>query len=249
MNKIYLLLVVILAGLSSCKDTQSYADLVDAEKSSISKWIDGNPYGIDFGNVISHDESWLNDVTKKVLRDSVAPSEFIQLGQWYTFSNGDFKRYYFRINDWGNSPKMQGKGGSFYENKITSDEFQKPDGKKYGSSNIMVRYDSLFCISQFDYKNVSKNVSGNNLDPNSYLLIYSWRSNYYSTNYYSMYYSTTSSYECTSGGLAFPCRFLWYGGSATMIVPFSLVPKEFSSYYYTLYYGDVTYTRPNYMPQ
>lgn len=249
MKRIFLILIAAIACLCSCKDTQSYADLVDAEKTSINKWIDRNPYGIEFDKVITHDEAWLKDVTKKVLHDSIAPSEFIELGQWYTFSNGDFKRYYFRINSWGENTKLQGKGGSFYDNKITSDEYKKPNGKTYASSNVMVRYDSLLCISEFDYSNPSSNALGNNLDPNSYSLIYSWRTNYYSNNYYGMYYSTNSSYECTSGGLAFPCRFLWFGGEASMIVPFSLVPSEFNSYYYTLWYGKVSYTKPNYMPQ
>lgn len=252
MKKIYYLILACMLGsfAASCSDTETYADLVSAEKKRIRRWVNENPYGFDFGNITTLDEEWLKDVTKAVLRDSVNPSQYVELGKWYTFSNGDFKRFYFRINSWGNAPWLQDQAShSFYENKIISDEYKKADGRSYGSSNVLVRYDSAMLINGFNYDNVSKNTFANNLDPNAYEIIYSWRSNYYSTNYYAMYYSTGSSYECTSGGLAFPCRFLWYGGSASLIVPFTLVSSTYASYYYTFYYHDVTYTKPTYLPQ
>jgi hypothetical protein len=114
---------------------------------------------------------------------------------------------------------------------------------------VLVRYDSLFLLTGFDYDDLDENTKADNLDPNSFLICYNWNRSYYASSYYSYYYSTGSGYECTSGGIGFPIRFLWEGGQASIICPFSLAESTYSSYYYTLYYGEITYTKPTYLPQ
>ena len=166
------------SSLSSCSDTKSYADYVKDEENYIQRWIDYNQFEI----AGKFDEEQLDKMADKVLEDSIRPDEFIELGKWYQVSEGDFKRLMFRVNDWGKGfPDMKSK------NKFYEDE------------NVLVRYDSLFCISEYDYTEGAKNISGDNLEPNSYQICYNWRRNYYSNTYYSYSYSTGSSYECTSG--------------------------------------------------
>ncbi len=223
-------LICIGSWFASCQKTETYAELVEDEKGYIENWIKGNPYDIDFGHIISKDEDWVAEVTDKILNDSIHPSELgIELGQWYKITEGNFKRLYFKINSWGHDDSSK--------KKFTS-------GK-----NVLVRYDSLYLLNNFDYDDISKNVRGNNLDPNSFLICYSWNPSYYANSYYSMYYGSGSIYECTSGGLAFPIRFLWEGGEASIVCPFSLVESSYSSYYYTLYYGSITYKKPTYLQQ
>jgi len=215
-------------SLSSCSDTKSYADYVSDEEEYIQRWIDYNNFEV----VGSFDADQLKKISAKVLEDSISPSEFIELGKWYSINEGDFKRLVFRINDWGKGyPDM------------------KSNNKFYEDENVLVRYENLYCISEYDYSEDATNVVGDNLDPNSYQICYNWRRNYYSTSAYSYYYSSGSSYECTSGGLGFPVRFLWQGGDASIICPFNLISTSLSSYYYTLYYGTIRYTKPNYLPQ
>lgn len=214
--------------LSSCEDAKSYAEYVKDEENYIQRWIDYNDYEI----AERFDEEQLSKMATKILEDSISPSEFIQLGKWYEVTEGDFKRLLFKINDWGKGyPDMKSK------NKFYEDE------------NVLVRYENLLCISEYDYSEGATNISGDNLEPENYKICYNWRRNYYSNTYYSYSYSSGSSYECTSGGLGFPIRFLWQGGDASIICPFNLIPSNLSSYYYTLYYGNIRYTKPNYIPQ
>lgn len=229
---------------SSCSDTQSYAELVEDEKMYINQWIENNPFDIDFGHIIVKDESWLKETTTAILTDSVHPSKLIELGQWYTFNESDFKRLYFCILDWGED------GVTDYNDEAQLKEAMRSKKKFRASQNALVRYDSLFLLTNFDYDlEPSEQLKGDNLDPNSFLIIYNWNTNYYASNYYGNYYGTGSSYECTSGGLGFPVRFLWTGGRAAIICPFSLVETNYASYYYTFYYGNIEYKRPNYLPQ
>lgn len=231
-NIVTLLLVAFAA--SSCDDDISYAQLVDQECEYISLWTDYK--NIDY---TSWDEEKLQNVTNAILKDSIDPAEFITLGKWYEITEGDFKRLMFRVNSWGKQSFKNNASASFYENKFKE------------GSYALVRYDSLYNLSTFDYKKPKQSLGnkGDNLDPNSYEVIYNWRQDYYSSTYYGSYYSSGSNYECTSGGLGFPLRFLWYGGDVSLIVPFSLVSSTYSSAYYTLYYGHVIYKYPNYLPQ
>jgi len=237
--------IIATAIWGACSDTKSYADLVAEEKIYINQWINNNPYNIDFGHIISKNEEWLDETTEAILEDSIHPSKFIELGQWYTFNETNFKRLYFCILDWGED------GVTDYNDEEQLKEAMRSSRKFRASQNAMVRYDSLFLLTDFDYdeEDLEDNVKGDNLDPNSYLIIYNWNASYYSTTYYSSYYSTGSSYECTSGGVAFPVRFLWEGGRAAIICPFSLCESTYQSYYYTFYYGNIQYKRPNYLPQ
>ncbi|MCR5362342.1 MAG: DUF4827 domain-containing protein [Bacteroidales bacterium] len=252
MKKLLFAVLTALCGswlATSCSDTQSYAELVADEKEYISTWISSNPYSIDFGRIISHDDEWVDDVTEYVLEDSIHPCKHIELGQWYKITDGDFKRLYFCIRSWGNDGL-----DSLRENGIEpSDEeyltAMRNKKKFYAGKNVLLRYDSLFCLSTFDYDDLDENTKGDNLDPNSFQICYNWNTAYYASTYYSTYYSTGSSYECTSGGVAFPARFLWEGGEASIICPFSLAESTYANYYYTLYYGKITYKKPNYLPQ
>lgn len=227
----------------ACSDTQSYADLVKEEEQYIDQWINNNPYSIDFGHISTKNESWLNEVNEGILEDSIHPSKYIELGKWYTFDETNFKRLYFCILDWGED------GVTDYNDEEQLKQAMRSKKKFRTSQNALVRYDSLFLLTDFDYDDPEDNAKGSNLDPNSYLIIYNWNTNYYSTAYYKNYYSTGSSYECTSGGLGFPVRFLWEGGHAAIICPFSLVETTYQSYYYTFYYGNIEYKRPTYLPQ
>ncbi len=251
MKKIlYTLSVLLLTAIySACSDTQTYADLVSNEEDNINHLL--TKENID---AISIDEETMKSWTKSVLKDSISPAQYIQLGKWYTVTEGDFKRLYFRINDWGagyyrwqnwkaykdsiankQSPSVKPDSVSFYDNKVVS------------GSYVLVRYDSLFLLS--DTLNIHSNRPTDNLDPYSYKIIFGWSDSYYSTSYYSYYMGSSSSYACTSGGLAFPLRYLWYDSSVSLIVPFSLVDSDYSSYYYTFYYGNVKYSKPNYLPE
>lgn len=228
---------------TSCKDAVTYAELVEQEKGYISQWTIDNPYNIDFDHIISWDEEKLNNVTKHVLTDSIHPSNYLELNQWYSISEGDFKRLYFCIRSWGND------GVTDYNNEDELSAAMRNKKKFYNYRNVLVRYDSLYNISQFDYEEIKNNAKGDNSDPISFLICYNWNSSYYCNNYYGASYGTGSNYECTSGGIGFPIRFLWEGGKASIICPFSLVESAFSSYYYTMYYGKITYTQPNYLPK
>lgn len=251
MNKILYILAAILliASYTACNDTQTYADLVNNEEDCIDHLLTVEGF-----DVISINEETMKSWTKQVLTDSVSPATLIQKDQWYTITEGDFKRLYFRVNKWGAgleryerwsayqdslrnnlSPKARPDSASFYDDKIMN------------GSYVLVRYDSLFLMS--DTLDIHSQTPVNNLDPYSYQLIYGWSEYYYASMYYSSYYGSSSSYACTSGGLAFPVRFLWYDSEVSLIVPFSLVPSDYSSYYYTLYYGKVKYTKPNYLPE
>ncbi len=251
MNKIlYSLFVFLLAATySACSDTQTYADLVSNEENSINYLLAKENF-----DVTSIDEETMKDWTTDVLNDSLSPADFIQLGKWYTVSEGNFKRLYFRINDWGAgfyrwqawksyqdsisnklSPRVKPDSVSFYDNKVVT------------GSYVLVRYDSLFLMS--DTLDIHTDHPTDNLDPYSYRIIFGWSDSYYSTTYYSYYMGSSSSHACTSGGLAFPLRYLWFDSSVSLIVPFSLVESDYSSYYYTFYYGNVKYSKPNYLPE
>lgn len=223
------LISVFLSGvLSSCDSTKSYAEYVSDERHYIQKWIDYN--GIEIAE--KFDEEQIDQIAEAILEDSICPDQFIELGKWYQITEGDYQRLCFRVNKWGNGyPNMKLKK-KFYEDE-----------------NVLLRYENLLCLSEYDYSEGASNLVGDNLDPNSYEICYNWRRDYYSTTYYYYSYSSGSSYECTSGGLGFPIRFLWEGGEASVIVPFNLASSSYSQYYYTLYYGTVRYTKPNYLPQ
>lgn len=248
---IFLFLTVALANgiFSSCNKTQSYAELVADEKEYISTWIKEDPYSANFGHIINKDEEWMKDVTSYVLEDSIHPCKYVDLGQWYQITEGDFKRLYFRINKWGNDGLDNLRANGI---EPTDEEYltaMRNKKKFYTGKYVLVRYDSLYCLSTYDFDDISENSKADNLDPNSFQICYNWNTSYYASTYYGTYYSTGSSYECTSGGVAFPVRFLWEGGEASIICPFSLAESTFASYYYTLYYGKITYTKPNYLPQ
>ena len=251
MNKIlYIIAAVLLVTVyAACSDTQTYADLVSYEEDCIDYFI--NTENIKYRSI---DEETMEDWTDAVLDDSISPATFMELGQWYSITEGDFKRLYFRINDWGTGfyrwqawqnykdsielgqhPVYRPDSVSFYNNKVVT------------GSYVLIRYDSLFLMS--DTLDIHSETPVDNYDPYSYELIYGWSESYYASTYYSYYYGSSSSYACTSGGLAFPLRFLWYDSDVSLIVPFSLVPSDYSSYYYTLYYGKVKYTKPNYLPE
>ncbi len=242
-------LLCLSSWFASCSKTETYAELVEEEKGYISDWIKGNPYEIDFGHIVSKDEEWVTEISNKILKDSIHPSNYIQLGQWYKITEGNFKRLYFKINSWG----KDGLDSIRLKNETPTQEQElaamRNKKKFYAGRNVQIRYDSLYLLNDFNYDDLKENSRGNNLDPNSFIICYNWTPSYYSSNYYGSYYGTGSSYECTSGGLGFPIRFLWEGGEASIICPFSLVESSFSSYYYTLYYGSIKYTKPNYLPQ
>lgn len=219
-----LLTAAIALVATSCSDEETYAELVDAEKSAIHRFTSSQDI-----SARSVDEDWVDRVTKAIVTDGENPKDYVELNQWYTITEGDFKRLYFKIKDWG------------------VDSLADPMEKKFTTGDYaLVRYDSCYNLGTFVDFDTDK---GSNLDPNSYEIIYSWNTTYYASTYYSMYYGTGSSYECTSAGLAFPLRFLWEGGEAALIVPFTLSAQEEQSYYLTCYYGSVKYTKPNYLPQ
>lgn len=220
-------LLLMLITAASCSDTQSYADLVNQEEDYIKDFKDYA--GID---AIEIDEDMLNSWTSKILLDSIDPGTLVQKDQWYMVNEGDFKRLYFRIKNFGNRQA----GASFYKNKINV------------GSYVLVRYEDCYLLNNFD--GFDDKVAADNLNPYSFQMIYNWNTSYYASTYYSYQYGgNTSQNTCTSGGLAFPVRFMWFGGEAELIVPFSLVSSEFSSNYYTLYYGTVRYTKPSYIPE
>lgn len=241
--------MLLMGALTACSDTQTYADLVSDEESHIDHLITTEDI-----QYISINEETMKDWTDAVLDDSISPATLMKLGQWYTITEGDFKRLYFKINKWGTgydrwtrwtaykdslksnlNPKVRPDSVSFYNQKIV-------DG-----SYVMLRYDSLYLMT--DTLDIRKETPAHNLDPYEYQLVYGWNESYYASTYYSYYYGSSSTYACTSGGLAFPLRFLWYDSEVSLIVPFSLVSSDLSSYYYTLYYGKVKYTKPNYLPE
>ena len=252
MNKIFYFFstIILLTFLAACtEDTRSYADLVSIEESSIDKLIDKEGFDIK-----TLDEETVNNYTKRVLNDSIDPATLLDLNQWYMITEGDFKRLYFRINKWGDNhdrwlrweaykdsiaknlrPNVRPDSVSFYSQKMVS------------GSYVLVRYDSLFNMT--DSLDIHRDMPANNLDPYSYQIVYGWNEYYYSNSYYQYQFGSSSSYACTSGGLAFAPRFLWYGSEVSLIVPFSLVSSDLSSYYYTLYYGKVKYSKPNYLPE
>ncbi len=221
-----IVLLMMLATAVSCSSTESYADLVEHEEDYISNFLD-------YANIsaIDIDDDDLDDWTDQILNDSIDPGTFIKKDQWYHVTEGNFKRLYFRVKDFGTSQK-----GNFFKNKITT------------GSYVLVRYEDCYLLND-DFEGFDEKKASDNLKPYNYQIIYNWNDSYYASAYYGSYYSTGSSSECTSGGLAFPVRFMWYGGEAEMIVPFSLVSSEYSSYYYTLYYGTVRYTKPTYIPE
>lgn len=217
-----------LASMAACTSTgKTYAELVDDEESYISRFM-----GMENIKSINIDEDDIADWTKKVLTDSVHPSKLLKLNQWYTVTEGDCKRLSFKIKSWGNDSQHE---KSFFQDKFNTGSF------------ALVRYDSMYVLS--DSVNIEKQRPLDNMDPYNYEIIMNWNTTYYQNTYYSAYYSSNKDYECTSGGLGFPLRFLWYSGKVSLIVPFSLVSTEFQSYYYTLYYGDVIYKQPTYIPE
>ena len=219
-------LLLMLASATSCSDATSYADLVNQEEDYIDNFKDY--LGFD---AIEIDEDIVNTWTSDVLNDSIDPSAVLKLGQWYKVTEGDFKRLYFRIKNFG-----ERKEGSFFNNKIRT------------GSNVIVRYEDCYLLNSFTEFN--DRYANDNLNPYNYQLISNWNPQYYASMYYSYQVGSSSSANtCTSGGLAFPVRFMWFGGEAELIIPFSLVPSEFSNNYYTLYYGTVRYTKPNYLPE
>ena len=230
MKKILIAITSVVAGIicTACNDTKSYAEYVSEERHYIRQWLDYN----DIVVAGKFDEEQIDNMAEAILEDSVCPSEYIELGQWYEITDGYYKRLLFRVNSWGNDyPDMRSEK-KFYENE-----------------NVLVRYQDLLNLSDYNYEEPENNISLDNLDPNSYEVCYSWNRNYYCYQNYGYAYGTGSSYECTSGGMGFPVRFLWQGGEASVIVPFGLISSQFSSYYYTLYYGPVRYTKPNYLPE
>lgn len=234
-------LVLSCSWFSSCKETQTYADLVNLERDYISTWIASSPY-TEFGHITTWDEEKVKSISKDVLIDSIHPSKYIDLNRWYYIKEGDFKRLYFCIRSWG-------KDGVTDYNDEAQLKAAMRNKKFYNQENILIRYDSLFILNAFDYENVDNNLKGDNLEPNSFKICYNWNTSYYAQTYYAQAYGSGSSYECTSGGLAFPVRFLWNGGKASIICPFSLTEIAFSNNYYTLYYGDINYYRPTYLPK
>lgn len=218
-------------SVSCTKDTQTYADLVSEEENAIDYFLGKN----NIKPVVISDED-ISTWTKSILNDSVSPASYIRLGQWYEVSEGNFKRLCFCINSWGEAYQdVVDHTATFYDEKFVK------------GSYALVRYDSLYRMT--DTLDIENEVPLNNYAPYDYELIYNWNEAYYATSYYSYSYGSGSSYECTSGGLGFPLRFLWNGGEVSLIVPFSLVPSDYANYYYTLYYGKVKYTKPTYIPE
>lgn len=253
MNKLIyqLILLLLIPSLFSCNDddTSSYADLVSREESHIDYFIDKENL-----NIKNIDEEKVNDWTKKVLRDSIDPASLIELGQWYNITEGNFKRLCFRVNKWGENHDRWLSWKAYQDSiakgqlpKVRPDSVSFYDQKMQSGSYVLIRYDSLFNMT--DTLDIHKEMPATNLDPYSYQIIYGWSEYYYATSYYQYQYGSTSTYSCTSGGLAFAPRFLWYGAEVSLIVPFSLVSSDLSSYYYTLYYGKVKYSKPNYLPE
>lgn len=224
---LYALVALAMTTLVGCSSTgKTYAELVDDEESYISRFM-----GMENINSINIDEDDVADLTKKVLNDSVHPGKLLKLNQWYTITEGDCKRLSFKIKSWGNDSKHD---KNFFQDKFNTGSF------------ALVRYDSLYQLN--DSVDINRQMPLDNLDPYDYELIMNWNTSYYQSTYYSSYYSTNKQYECTSGGLGFPLRFLWYNGRVSLIVPFSLVSTQYQNYYYTLYYGDVLYKEPTYIP-
>lgn len=224
LNVLAFLLMLVTAA--SCGESAvSYAELVDNELDYITNFKEYA--GID---AIKIDDDVISDWTTKVLTDSIDPSTLVVKDQWYEVTEGDFKRLYFRIKNFGDR-----QSGSFFKNKIGT------------GSYVLVRYEDCYLLNKFE--KFDEKVAIDNLNPYSYQLIYNWTPSYYATSYYAYQYGSGSQNACTSGGLAFPVRFMWFGGEAELIVPFSLVPADFASNYYTLYYGTVRYTKPNYIPE
>lgn len=251
MKKILYILSVafLLASAVACNDTQTYADLVANEEQSIDHLITSEGF-----SVTSIDEETMKDWTKKILKDSINPTTLIKKDQWYTITEGDFKRLYFKVNKWGAGYERWEKWQAYQDSvkqslapKYRPDSVSLFDGKMTNGSYVLLRYDSLYLLS--DTVNIHNQTPVGNLDPYSYQIIYGWSEYYYASYYYQYQYGSNSSYSCTSGGLAFPIRFLWYDSEVSLIVPFSLVPSDYSSYYYTLYYGKVKYSKPNYLPE
>lgn len=252
MNKIFYTIAALwlTAALAACSDTESYADLVNKEERVIDHLVTTENF-----NTISIDDQDVSDWTRAVLNDSVSPENYLRLNQWYQVTEGDFKRLYFKIHNWGSGHDRYQRWTAYRDSiksnlnpKVKPDSTTFYDHKVVNGSYVMIRYDSLYLMS--DTLDIHKELPANNLEPYQYQLIYGWNEAYYASTYYSYYYGTSSSsYSCTSGGLAFPLRFLWYDAEVSLIVPFSLVSSEFSSYYYTLYYGRVKYTKPNYLPE
>lgn len=242
--------ITLACSWTSCKDTETYADLVAKEKESINTWISEDPLNANFVNISSKDEEWVTDITDEVLTDSLHPEQCgLELEKWYRISEGDFKRLYFCIHSWGHDglDTLRAKGITPTDEQYLT--AMRNNKKFYTGKDVLVRYDDLYVISEYDYKDKESNTKFDNLDPNSFLICYKWNPYYYSTSSYSYYYAWNSSYECTSGGVGFPVRFLWEGGNVSIICPFSLVESTFSSYYYTMYYGSIEYKKPNYLPQ
>jgi len=251
MKKIlYIFAAILLAStFAACQDTQTYADLVSSEEGYIDHLLT-----IENIQPISIDEETMEDWTDKVLKDSINPATLMELNKWYTVTEGNFKRLYFQINKWGTGHERWTKWQAYQDSikqsltpKVRPDSVSFFDNKIVSGSYVLLRYDSLYLMT--DTLDFSEDTPVDNLDPYSYQLIYGWNESYYATTYYSYYYGSDSNYACTSGGLAFPLRFLWYDSEVSLIVPFSLVPSDYSSYYYTLYYGKVMYSKPNYLPE
>lgn len=242
MKKIFSALATVVLLATSCSDTRTYADLVNDEEKYIGRFL-----SMENIRATSITDETLNNWTNSVLKDSVPPSKFIEKGHWYTLSEGNFKRLYFRINEWGPS------GDAYIAYRDSLERGLDPkvvrnfrDGKFRQGSYAVVRYDSLFNVdSKVD---INKDVPSDNYAPFDYEIVMNWSEQYYATSYYGMY-GSGKNFECTSGGLGFPLRFLWYGGQVSLIVPFSLVSQQYSSYYFTLYYGKVTYTNPESLPE
>ena len=222
-------LLLLLLTVASCSEsTLSYAELVENEEGYINSFMSLEYAG---ANIINIDDDDLNNMTTKILNDSIDPSTLIKKDQWYQVTEGDFKRLYFRIKDFGNRTQ----GAPFFRNKITN------------GSYVLVRYEDCYLLN--DFKEFDKRYAGDNLGPYNFQIIYNWNPSYYASTYYASYYGSNSKAECTSGGLGFPVRFMWYGGEAELIVPFSLVSSDMTSGYYTVYYGSVRYTKPTYIPE
>ena len=183
---LYTLSVLLFAAVyASCSDTQTYADLVNNEENCINYLVTTENL-----DVISTTDETLENWTNYVPKDSISPADYIQLGQWYTVTEGYFKRLYFRINDWGTgfhrwqawkayndsianhlSPSVKPDSVSFYDNKIVN------------GSYVLVRYDSLFLMT--DSLDIHSDTPADNLNPYSYKIIFGWNPAYYATTYYS----------------------------------------------------------------
>ena len=242
--------ITLACSWTSCKDQESYADLVAKEKESISTWISVDPKEANFGSISTKDEEWVNNITEYVLTDSLHPEQCgLELNKWYGITEGDFKRLYFCIRSWGKDglDTLRAKGITPTDEQYM--EAMRNKKKFYTGKDVLVRYDDLYVLNEYDYDDEEKNTKLDNQDPNSYLICYKWNSYYYANSSYAYYYGWNNNYECTSGGVAFPIRFLWEGATASIICPFSLVESTFSNGYYTMYYGSIEYKKPNYLPQ